>query len=121
MRHKRAERSGEMQDVAGQLDSKTDEDEELVKRTKMSSGIGCALFDLPFSTPSARSGAVLYSLVSRKGFRDIGRSCLEGDSLKGLLCGEGEVVRLRKGLLEERLSVKPTGDRWRSVMTRTGQ
>lgn len=54
------------------------------------------------------------SKVDRKGLRDIGL-LLELERLA--LAGEwrpGEAARLRKGLLEERLSVRP-GDGWRSA------
>lgn len=37
------------------------------------------------------------------------------------LWGAGETARLRKGLLEERLSDKPTGEGWRSVGERDTQ
>jgi hypothetical protein len=48
--------------------------------------------------------------VSRKGFRETGR----GGGSKGERCPsdkEGDAARLRKGLLEERLSVSPRDGR----------
>jgi hypothetical protein len=60
------------------------------------------------------------SKVERKGLRDIGllpelkRPSLAGD------CRSGELARLRKGLLEERLSVSP-GDGCRSVIRKDCQ
>lgn len=62
-------------------------------------------------------GPKVISLSSRNGLVETGRGGFAGDSRKGLLRGEGEVVRLRNGLLEERLRVRPTGERWRSGMT----
>ena len=56
-----------------------------------------------------------FSLWSRKGFRDTGRSGAVDGMLKPLFTGDGrlfagDVARLRNGLLEGRVSPADTGD-----------
>ena len=78
-----------------------------VRLTKISSGISVLLL-FPFNTVGASFAP---SLGSRKGFLDIvalgsGNCVLLGSALRG----DGEaVVRLRKGLFEERFNVNPAG------------
>jgi len=62
---------------------------------------------------------VVFVVGSRKGFRDTGRA---GGSSKGEagLCRLGDTARLRKGLLDDRLSANPA-DGWAAVDNRSNQ
>lgn len=74
--------------------------------TKSSSAVGSALADAMIS--GERSGL---AVGSRKGLRETGRGggSSKGDRGEGTV---GDAARLRKGLLEERLRVRPrAGDR----------
>lgn len=91
--------------------------------TNRSSGSAFVLWETgPFAAPR------LISVSSRKGFVDLGRGgFFSGESRKVGFAGEsrkvplyvGEVVRLRKGLFEERLRVKGAGGLCRSAHMRS--
>ena len=96
----------------------------LVRLTKISSGISVLLL-FPVNTVGASFAP---SLGSRKGFFDIvahgsGNCVLLGSALRG---DSEAVVRLRKGLFEERFNVSPAGwvvvggEGWRSAGRKTG-